>query len=93
MSDGKSNRRLQWLALSSWSAFAAGLIVQLLAPRLTIENRAFVMSLPAEGASIRPDEIVAKKRRMQMISAILTAGGALGLAYRYRGTLLKRVEP
>jgi len=90
MSDPKRNRRLQWLVLLSWFAFAAGLLVQALSPRLTIENRAFLIPLPAEGGAIRPDEIVARERGMQVICAILTASGALGLAYRYGGALIRR---
>jgi hypothetical protein len=90
MSDAKGRRRLQALVLLSWSAFAAGLLVQAVSPRLTIENRAFVIPLPAEGATVRPDEIVARERSMQVISAILTAGGALGLAYRYGSALIRR---
>jgi len=90
MSDARLNRRLQWLMLLSWSAFAAGLLVQALSPNLNVENRAFRIPLPAEGAAIRPDEIVARERWMQVISAILTASGALGLAYRYGGSLLRR---
>jgi hypothetical protein len=90
MSDAKRNRRVQRLVLLSWLAFAAGLLVQGLAPRLTIENRAFVISLPADGAGIRPAEIIASERRMQLISAILTLSGALGLAYGYGGALIRR---
>jgi len=90
MSDPKRNRRFQWLVLLSWSALAAGLLVQALSPRLTIENHAFVIPLPAQGAAIRPDEIVARERGMQVTSAILAASGALGLAYRYGGALLRR---
>jgi hypothetical protein len=90
MSDTKRNRRLRSLVLLSWLAFAAGLLVQAFSPRLTIENRAFVISLPADGAGIRPAEIIASERRKQAASAILTLGGALGLAYGYGGTLFRR---
>jgi len=92
MSDAKGKLHfLKTLPMLSWLVFAAGLVVQLQAPRLAIENRAFVIPLPADGAGIRPDEIVASERWMQAISAVLTASGALGLAYCYGGALIKRV--
>jgi hypothetical protein len=43
MNPRKSNRRQQWQGLFFWSLFAAGLLVQLLAPRLEISNGAFVI--------------------------------------------------
>jgi hypothetical protein len=66
--------------------------MQVLIPRLEIRNRAFVMpaALSNEGSSIRPDEIVAKERWRQSISAVLTVSGALALAYRYRHAFRKR---
>jgi hypothetical protein len=61
-------------------------------PRLEISNGAFVMpqTLSSEGQGIRPDEIVAKERRKQLISAVLTSSGALALAYRYRRILVSK---
>jgi hypothetical protein len=86
MEDNKRNGRFRWLKLVSWLVFAAGLFIQLISPRLEISKGAFVIpaALSAEGNDIRPDEIVAKERRKQLISALLTATGALGLAYCYR---------
>jgi len=94
MNPRKSNRREQWQGLFFWSLFAAGLLVQLLAPRLEISNGAFVIppALVAGGNNIRPDEIIAKQRRMQLISAVLTVSGALGLAYRYREILTRKAS-
>jgi len=71
--------------------FAAGLLVQLFAPHLKVENRAFVIppELAAGEETLRPDEIVGKERRMQLISAVLTLSGALGLAFRHREVLFR----
>jgi len=77
-----NNRRSR--AFLCWVVFAAGLLIQLLAPHLKIENGAFVIppTLTAGANEIRPAEIVARQRRMQLISALLTVSGALGLAVR-----------
>ena len=89
-----SNRRRQSRALLCWLLFAGGLLVQLLAPHLKIENGAFVIppTFTAGANEIRPAEIVARQRRMQLISALLTVSGALGLAVLYRDILTGRTS-
>jgi Flp pilus assembly protein CpaB len=89
MKDGFT-RSARWRKLLAWTLFGAGLLVQLLTPRLEIVNGAFVMPPVADGESIRPDEIVATERRTRMLSAILTVSGAVALAYCYRHSLLRR---
>jgi len=73
-----------------WIVFAAGIVVQLAAPRLKIENNAFVMPpiINVQGALIRPDRLVRRERWMQMISGMLTVGGALSLGVCYRRRLV-----
>jgi hypothetical protein len=90
----RSKRRQQWQSLLFWSLFAAGLLVQLLAQHLEISNGAFVVppALSADGESVRLDEIIRKERRTQLISAVLTMSGALGLAFRYRDVLIRRTS-
>jgi len=90
----RSKRRQQWQSLLFWSLFAAGLLVQLLTQHLEISNGAFVVppALSADGESIRLDEIIRKERRTQLISAVLTMSGALGLAFRYRDVLIRRTS-
>lgn len=68
---------------------SAGLLVQLLGPHMKIANRAFVIppKLTAAGNNIRLVEIIGRQRRMQVISALLTLGGAVGLAVLYRDVL------
>jgi len=80
------------LALLCWLVFAAGLLVQLLSPRLKISNRAFVIppKMAAGTNPIRLEEIVGGQRRMQVLSALLTLSGALGLAFVYRDVLMRR---
>jgi hypothetical protein len=87
-----NNRRSQ--ALVCWVVFAAGLLIYLLAPHLKISNGAFVIppTLTAGANEIRPAEIVARQRRMQLISALLTVSGALGLAVLYRDILTGRTS-
>ena len=74
-----------------WLVFGAGLLVQILAPPVAIENNAFAIrsSVVPHGAELRVAEIVGMQRRMQGLSAVLTVTGALGLALHYR----RRVWP
>ena len=84
------NRRWRSLALLCWLVFAAGLLVHLLSPHLKISNGAFVIppKMAAGRNAIRLDEIVARQRRMQLLSVLLTVSGALGLAFLYRDILI-----
>ena len=95
MGERRARRQPRLVAVLLWAIFGAGLLVQAFAPRLKITNNAFVMppSLTTQGKEINPAEIVAKERRMQLLSALLTAGGALGLAYYYRRVLLRTHSP
>ncbi len=79
-------------ALLWWTIFCAGLLVQLLAPRLKVEHHAFVMpqAMISGKQRIHPAELVARERTMQLISALLTLGGAIGLGIHYRGTVFRR---
>ena len=72
--------------------FAGGLLVQVLAPHLEISNGAFVIpaAITAGKNNIPLEEIVAKQRRMQLLSALLTVSGALGLAFLYRDIITGR---
>ena len=82
----------RWYALLFWMLFAAGLIVQFLAPRLEISDGKYV--LPPElvngTAQVDPQGIIRKERRMHLISAILTSSGAIGLAFLYWNVLVRR---
>jgi hypothetical protein len=86
----RCNRRRRSLALLCWLVFAAGLLVQLLSPHLKVSNGAFVIppEMTAGRNAIRLDEIVARQRRMQLLSVLLTVSGALGLAFLYRDILI-----
>jgi hypothetical protein len=86
----RGNRRRRSLALVCWLLFAAGLLVQLLSPHLKVSNGAFVIppKMAAGRNAIRLDEIVARQRRVQLLSILLTVGGALGLAFLYRDVLI-----
>ncbi len=82
------------IVLCLWAIFAAGLLVQMAAPRLKIENNMFVMPPLSSGqrAVLRPDVIVRRERRMQLTSGILTVGGALALGFFYRRRLLVAIK-
>ena len=84
------NRRRRSLALVCWLVFAAGLLAQLFSPHLKVSNGAFVIppKMSAGRNAIRLDEIVARQRRMQFLSVLLTVSGALGLAFLYRDILI-----
>jgi hypothetical protein len=77
------------IVLCLWAIFAAGLLVEMAAPRLKIENNAFVMPPigNSQGATLRPDVLVRRERWMRAASGILTIGGALALGVYYRKTL------
>ena len=70
----RGNHRRRSLALICWLLFAAGLLVQLLSPHLKVSNGAFVIppEMAAGRNAIRLDEIVARQRRMQLLSVLLT---------------------
>lgn len=75
-----------------WAVFGIGLLVQAFAPRLRIENGAFVIPavLTSGSQPTAPAEIVTRERWLRALSAALTLAGALGLAHYYRGSLLNR---
>jgi hypothetical protein len=89
VTDVRSRRGRRSLALVCWLMFAAGLLLQLVGPRLKIANRAFVIpqKLTTAGNNIRLVELIGRQRRMQVTSALLTLSGAIGLAVLYRDTL------
>jgi hypothetical protein len=96
----RGNRRRRSLAFLCWLVFTAGLLVQLLSPHLKISNGKFVIppKMTAGRNGIRLDEIVARQRRMQLLSVLLTMSGALGLAFVYHDILIgaasrRRSEP
>jgi hypothetical protein len=89
---GKAERTM--LAFCLWAIFVTGLLVEMAAPRLKIENNAFVM-LPisdARATTLRPDALVRRDRWMQAISGILTLGGALALGVYYRQHLVAALK-
>ncbi len=49
------------------------------------ENTTFHISpaLVSEGQVVQPAELIKKDRRLQLLSGLLTGGGALGLAFHY----------
>ena len=85
------NRSRRSLALLCWLVFAAGLLVQFFSPHLKVSNGAFVIppKMAAGKNAIRLDEIVARQRRMQLLSVLLTVSGAVGLAFVYRDILIR----
>jgi hypothetical protein len=87
----RGKRRRRTLALLCWLLFAAGLLFQLVSPRLKISNRAFVIPphMAAGKNPIRLEEIVGGQRRTQVLSALLTLGGAVWLAFLYREALVR----
>ena len=75
-----------------WLVFAAGVLFQAFGPHLKIKNNKFVLppSLISSSRDIRPAEIVARERRLQIVSGVLTLVGALGLALCYHERLFGR---
>lgn len=88
----KSMRPRKWPVRFFWLLFGSGLLVHLLAPNLERKEDAFVipLAMAAGESTLQPERIVAKERRMQLTAAVLTAGGAPGLGFLYRGVLFRR---
>ncbi len=80
----------RWRRLFFWALFTLGVLLQLFAPRLRIEHDQFVLSSPPANTAVAPAEIVMKERRVQLLSGILTVGGAVGLAFCYGRDLVKK---
>jgi hypothetical protein len=79
----------RWRSVLLWAVFVVGVLLQAFSSHLKIKNNRFVLppSLLSSGTEIRPDEIIARERRLQWISGILTLGSALGLAACHRRVL------
>jgi hypothetical protein len=82
----------RWRSVFFWVLFATGLLTQAFSPHLKIKNNGFVVppSLVSSGAEVQTLELVARERGIQFLSAVLTLGGAIGLALCYREVLLGR---
>jgi hypothetical protein len=91
----KIRRRRIALAVLFWTIFCTGLLVEAYAPNLKIRNHAFVIppSLVSQKKEIDPAAIVARERKMQLLSGILTCAGAIGLAVHYRRLLVGQRSP
>lgn len=78
----------RWRKSLFWVVFALGVLLQAFGPHLKIKDNGFIVTTAlSAGTEIRPDELVAQERRMQLLSAALTLGGAIGLALCYREVL------
>jgi hypothetical protein len=89
---GKSlfdNRKRSWLPALLWACFAAGLLVQGLAPHLKTENRRFQVPAPnSTNVVFNPKPIVERERSMNMLAALLTVSATAGLALQYKKQLI-----
>jgi hypothetical protein len=81
----RRDRQRNWTAGSLWACFAAGLLMQGFAMHLKVEKNLYV--IPGDyllKSKLTPKAIVERECRMQLLSALLTGGASLGLAYLYR---------
>ncbi len=79
-----------WLPALLWGCLSAGLLVQGYAPHLEIRGKFLVVPAPLGASSTfdaRP--IVERERGMELLSALLTGGAAVGLAWWHRSALTK----
>lgn len=91
--EDKRKERTRWLAVLMWAIFGAGLLVQAFSPGLRIEhNKIVAPAAIAQNREIHPDELIARERRVQLVSVILTVTDAVGLAVCYGPMLLSRRE-
>jgi len=77
-------RQRRWGGILLGSVFGAGLLEQVAAPHLEIANSKFVIPPALISTGVRPGELVARERRLQVLSGFLTLTGALGLGFYYR---------
>jgi hypothetical protein len=91
---GLVRARRSGLALCLWAIFVAGLLVEIAAPRLKIENNMFVMPPinEAQKATLQPAALVRRERWMQAASGVLTLGGAVALGIYYRKSLVAALK-
>ena len=90
----RRERRQNGLAGLLWACFGAGLMLQGFSPHLKVErNRFIVPAALLEGARQTPKDIVDRERRMHLLSAILTVGAGLGLAWTYRDNFRRPERP
>jgi hypothetical protein len=90
--EGGFRLRRLWLNVFFWALFAAGVLLQALGPHLKIKDNRFILppSVVSAGTEVRPDAIVARERKKQFLSVVLTVVGAVGLALRHRKALFGR---
>lgn len=90
--NGAAVRLRRFLPQALWILLAVGLLLQALSPRYQIVNRAFVFpqSYLAGEKTIDPAELIAWARTIQILSAVATAGAAIGLAFYYRRAFVRR---
>jgi len=91
MQSDHCSRSHNWRVLFCWLLFVAGVGVHFAAPNLDRQDKAFVIPLAprALGETVQPERLVAKERRLQLLSAVLAASGALGLGWIYRKVLFR----
>jgi hypothetical protein len=85
---GWSRLRRSWIALC-WALLVTGVLLQA-GPHLKVKGNQYVVppSLISGRTQIRPAELIARERRMQLLSAVLTLGGAVGLSMCYSKVFL-----
>jgi hypothetical protein len=82
----RRDRLRNWTASYLWACFGAGLLMQGFAMHLKVEHNLYV--IPGDyllRTKQTPKAVVEREFRMQLLSALLTGGASLGLAYLYRG--------
>lgn len=92
--DGFSKLR-RWRGVLFLALFLVGLVLQAVGPHPKIKDNRFVLppSLLSAGKQVSPTEIIARERRMQWLSGLLTLGGALGLALCYGKVVFGTCSP
>jgi hypothetical protein len=85
--------RRRWFAAIFWIVFGVGLLLQYFTPPIKTARDAFVISPISDEHATHPAEIVARARKVQLLSAIFTVTGALGLGFYYRVDLVNLARP
>lgn len=82
-------RRRRIAAALLWAAFSLGLVIDVCVPHLKVRDGGFVIpaTLTSGKTEVRPDQLVAREKTIQLLCCLLTVTSTLGLGACYRNAL------
>jgi hypothetical protein len=82
-------RRRRIAATLLWAAFSLGLVIDICVPHLKVRDGGFVIpaALTSGKVEVRPDQLVAREKTIQLLCCFLTVTSTLGLGACYSNAL------